>query len=161
MTKRLLQIFYFIFHFTLHRPYHLIPESDFASSAKDTAILESSLPFCYNTKLYFFQVTAFIVLPMTWQLGTMSLGIIAGGFMFFYVLSRAGERFLRHEINRSPCTVESLESDSFDDDNDGDNTDIVKGKGVVVSFIEAVNVRRDEKSRGDNAPEVYSLLSSV
>ena len=40
------------------------------------------------------QVTALILIPLTWQLGTLVAVLILGGFVFFYILSKAGERLI-------------------------------------------------------------------
>lgn len=40
-------------------------------------------------------VTAFIVIPMTWQRSVMSGGIILGGFLIFFGISKAGEKLLK------------------------------------------------------------------
>ena len=48
-----------------------------------------------------FQVTAFIVIPMTWQRSVMSAGIILGGFLIFFGISKAGEQLLKR-VDRRP-----------------------------------------------------------
>jgi hypothetical protein len=44
------------------------------------------------------QATALILIPLTWQLGTLVAGLILGGFVFFYILSKAGERLVLRNI---------------------------------------------------------------
>ena len=42
----------------------------------------------------FFQVTAFAVIPMTLNRGILSGCLLFGGFIFFFVISKIGEKFL-------------------------------------------------------------------
>jgi hypothetical protein len=39
-------------------------------------------------------VTAFIVIPMTLERGLMSAGLVFGGFLFFFAMSKGGEKVL-------------------------------------------------------------------
>lgn len=44
-----------------------------------------------------FQVTALIVVPMSIERGFLVGGLIAGGFLFFFLLSKLGERMIKLE----------------------------------------------------------------
>ncbi len=55
--------------------------------------------FCKDLHFILFQVTALVVLPMTLELWLMCTGLILGGFGFFWVISKLGER-----INTSKVT---------------------------------------------------------
>jgi hypothetical protein len=40
-------------------------------------------------------ITALIVIPMSLERGLLSAGLVFGGFFFFYIISKGGERVLR------------------------------------------------------------------
>ncbi|XP_040566743.1 uncharacterized protein [Lepeophtheirus salmonis] len=42
-------------------------------------------------------ITAFIVIPITWQRGVLSVCLVFGGFIFFFILSFLGAKFLERE----------------------------------------------------------------
>ena len=44
--------------------------------------------------LGFSQVTALVLIPLTWELGILVTGLILGGFVFFFILSKIGERLV-------------------------------------------------------------------
>eukprot|EP00096_Caligus_rogercresseyi_P007826 TRINITY_DN25920_c0_g1_i1.p1 TRINITY_DN25920_c0_g1~~TRINITY_DN25920_c0_g1_i1.p1 ORF type:complete len:393 (+),score=47.24 TRINITY_DN25920_c0_g1_i1:118-1296(+) len=45
-------------------------------------------------------ITAFIVIPINWQRGVLSACLIFGGFVFFFILSTLGEKFIQREERR-------------------------------------------------------------
>jgi len=46
-------------------------------------------------------VTAFVVIPLTLQLGIMSGCLLLGGFLIFFLMSKAGQRLLQQDENNS------------------------------------------------------------
>jgi hypothetical protein len=57
---------------------------------------------CNRMKLLFFwfQVTALIVIPMTWQFWVLVVGLILGGGLLFFILAKIGERLVVNETAR-------------------------------------------------------------
>jgi len=59
-------------------------------------------------------VTAFVVIPMTAELGIISGSLLAGGFIIFFLMSRAGQRLLQqYELDspkHSPADVDKMGS---------------------------------------------------
>ena len=54
---------------------------------------------CY-VDFFIFQITAFIVIPMTPNRGILVACLITGGFIFFYIISCLGQKLLsRNESN--------------------------------------------------------------
>eukprot|EP00095_Tigriopus_kingsejongensis_P010879 maker-scaffold86_size395752-snap-gene-1.12 protein:Tk10879 transcript:maker-scaffold86_size395752-snap-gene-1.12-mRNA-1 annotation:"hypothetical protein Y032_0347g3155" len=47
-------------------------------------------------------ISAFIVIPMTWQRSVLSGCLITGGFVIFFCISKAGERLLRAHEGQKP-----------------------------------------------------------
>ena len=51
---------------------------------------------CNNTTLDF-QITAFVVIPMTINRGILCACLIIGGFIFFLIVSKVGQKLLERE----------------------------------------------------------------
>lgn len=63
------------------------------------------------------QITAFCVLPMTWQLWTLSAALIVAGFITFFLVSRAGAALMEREVARQE--EEAKARDKAGDDREG------------------------------------------
>jgi len=59
-------------------------------------------------------VTAFVVIPITLELGIMSGSLLLGGFVIFYLMSKAGQKLLQYHENSSfePKETEKAEDPS-------------------------------------------------
>ena len=47
------------------------------------------------------QVTALAVIPMNMDYGILVAALIVGGFIFFFILSKVGERMMRNHESRN------------------------------------------------------------
>ena len=56
--------------------------------------------FWVSILLFVFQVTALVVISMTWQYWVIVVSLVIGGGLLFFVLSVLGERLLRLEEER-------------------------------------------------------------
>ena len=65
--------------------------------------------------LGFSQVTALVLIPLTWELGILVTGLILGGFVFFFILSKIGERLVIRNMsaeNNSSTNISSSRNSS-------------------------------------------------
>eukprot|EP00095_Tigriopus_kingsejongensis_P010878 maker-scaffold86_size395752-snap-gene-1.13 protein:Tk10878 transcript:maker-scaffold86_size395752-snap-gene-1.13-mRNA-1 annotation:"Protein C15A11.4" len=53
-------------------------------------------------------ISAFIVIPMTWQRSVMSASLVTGGFLIFFCISKGGERLLRILEDKEKKAAEDL-----------------------------------------------------
>jgi uncharacterized membrane protein YfcA len=71
-------------------------------------------------------ITAFIVVPQTGPLIGISVGIIVGGFFFFYVLTMVGNRLLQKFESNERLSKDAEEAE---EDDEGENTCIEESNG--------------------------------
>ena len=80
-------------------------------------------------------ITAFIIVPQNLALTSVSVSIIVGGFIFFYVLTVIGERIMKGIPEDTPGEVHEGES-QIDDDVVDDVVDDITEENLKIVAVE-------------------------
>lgn len=106
----------------------------------------------YRLKIKSFQVSALFLIPLDWQLGILIAGLVLGGFVFFYILSKIGERLVisnmqsENETNSRSTSTCKLSTTSSSTDitvgyNDNNNVDeMPKNAKVSYSYTNSIDI---------------------
>ena len=106
----------------------------------------------HRLKIKSFQVSALFLIPLDWQLGILIAGLVLGGFVFFYILSKIGERLVisnmqsENETNSRSTSTCKLSTTSSSTDitvgyNDNNNVDeMPKNAKVSYSYTNSIDI---------------------
>jgi len=91
-------------------------------------------------------VTALVLIPLTWQLGTLVGVLILGGFVFFFLLSKAGEKLVLKSLHENDSNNSNSRSNSTCKLSTSSSTNI------MINYNNNNNNNNDCNSKADLSP---------
>ena len=75
----------------------------------NSKIVFSILALEMKTNFYFFQISAVIIIKMTWQYWILTVGLVVGGGFLFYLMMWVGEKLVQKELQKEKLAARDQE----------------------------------------------------
>ena len=62
-----------------------------------------------KTNVCFFQISAVIIIKMTWQYWILTVGLVVGGGFLFYLMMWVGEKLVQKELQKEKLAARDQE----------------------------------------------------
>ena len=62
-----------------------------------------------KTNVFFFQISAVIIIKMTWQYWILTVGLVVGGGFLFYLMMWVGEKLVQKELQKEKLAARDQE----------------------------------------------------
>lgn len=62
---------------------------------------------------YMFQISAVVIIKMTWQYWVLTVGLVVGGAILFWIMMKVGEKLCQKQIQKEKMLEKQLENNAF------------------------------------------------